>query len=203
VVCKEIISSPCQHVCPIETQAPVYIGLLAEGRFREAFAAIVGDNPLPSVCARVCHHPCESSCQAGRWGQPIAVRALKRAAVDYAVKAGLHPSPERREPDGPPVAIVGSGPAGLMAGYCLAKKGYRVTIFEALAVPGGALAVAIPEYRLPKEKLDLDIENIRRAGVVIRTNTRIGKDVPFNEILSNYRAVFIACGAQKSRPWNS
>ena len=199
VACKEIISSPCQHVCPIETQAPVYIGLLAEGRFREAFAAIVADNPLPSVCSRVCHHPCESSCQAGKWGQPIAVRAMKRAAVDYAVKAGLYPSPERHQPDGPPVAIVGSGPAGLMAGYCLAKKGYRVTIFEALPVPGGALAVAIPEYRLPRDKLHLDIENIQRAGVEIRTNTRIGKDVPFNELLSRYRAVFIACGAQKSR----
>ncbi len=186
-------------MCPIGTQAPVYIGLLADGRFREAFAAIVEDNPLPSVCSRVCHHPCESSCQAGRWGQPIAVRAMKRAAVDYAVKAGIYPSPERHQPDGPPVAIVGSGPAGLMAGYCLAKKGYRVTIFEALAVPGGALAVAIPEYRLPRDKLNLDIENIRRAGVEIRTNTRIGKDVHFNELLSEYRAVFVACGAQKSR----
>ncbi len=127
------------------------------------------------------------------------MRALKRAAVDYAVKAGLYPAPERRQPEGPPVAIVGSGPAGLMAGYCLAKKGYRVTIFEALAVPGGALAVAIPEYRLPRDKLALDIENIQRAGVEIRTNSRIGKDIPFNELLSNYRAVFIACGAQKSR----
>jgi len=199
VVCKEIISSPCQHVCPIETQAPVYIGLLADGRFREAFAAIVQDNPLPSVCARVCHHPCESSCQTGKWGRPIAVRALKRAAVDYAVKEGLYPLPQGPRPEGPPVAIVGSGPAGLMAGYGLAKKGYRVTIFEALAVPGGALAVAIPEYRLPRESLNLDIENIRRAGVEIRTNTRIGKDIPFRELLDNYRAVFIACGAHRSR----
>ena len=199
VVCKEIISSPCQHVCPIETQAPVYIALLAEGRFQEAFAAIVQDNPLPSVCARVCHHPCEASCQAGKWDRPIAVRALKRAAVDYAVKAGLYPASEQHQPEGPPVAIVGSGPAGLMAAYCLAKKGYRVTVLEALPVPGGALAVSIPEYRLPRDQLNLDIENIKRAGVEIRTNTRVGKDVPFNEILANYQAVFIACGAHKSR----
>jgi NADH-quinone oxidoreductase subunit F len=199
VVCKEIISSPCQHVCPIETQAPVYIALLAEGRFQEAFAAIVQDNPLPSVCARVCHHPCESSCQAGKWDRPIAVRALKRAAVDYAVKAGLYPAAEQHQPEGPPVAIVGSGPAGLMAGYCLAKKGYRVTVFEALPVPGGALAVAIPEYRLPRDQLQLDIENIKRAGVEIRTGTRVGKDIPFSEILADYQAVFIACGAHKSR----
>ncbi len=199
VVCKEIISSPCQHVCPIETEAPVYIALLAEGRFQEAFAAIVRDNPLPSVCARVCHHPCESSCQAGKWGQPIAVRALKRAAMDYAVKAGLYPAAEQHQPQGPPVAIVGSGPAGLMAGYCLAKQGYRVTVFEALPVAGGALALAIPEYRLPREQLNFDIENIRRAGVEIRTNTRIGKDIPFREILADYQAVFLASGAHKSR----
>jgi NADH-quinone oxidoreductase subunit F len=199
VACKEIISSPCQHVCPIETQAPVYIGLLAEGRMQEAFAAIVRDNPLPSVCARVCHHPCESSCQAGRWGRPIAVRALKRAAVDYGIKAGLYPAPEQARPEGPRVAVVGSGPAGLMAAYCLAKKDYRVTVFEALGLPGGALAVAIPEYRLPRDKLDLDIENIRRAGVEIRTNTRVGRDVAFRQLLADYQAVFVASGAHKSR----
>jgi len=199
VVCKEIISSPCQHVCPIGTQAPVYIGLLAEGRFLEAFAAIVQDNPLPSVCARVCHHPCESNCQAGRWGNPIAVRALKRAAMDHAVRAGIYPPPEQHRPDGPPVAILGSGPAGLMAAYCLARKGYRVTVFEALPVPGGALAVAIPEYRLPKDALARDIENIRRAGVEIRTGTRVGKDVAFSRLLADYQAVFIASGAHKSR----
>ena len=84
VVCKELISSACQHCCPIHTEAPVYIGLIAQRRFREAFEAIVADNPLPSVCARVCHHPCESKCQAGQWGSAIGVRSLKRFAVDYA-----------------------------------------------------------------------------------------------------------------------
>lgn len=199
VVCKEIISSPCQHVCPIETQAPVYIGLLADGRFQEAFAAIIQDNPLPSVCARVCHHPCESSCQAGRWGDPIAVRSLKRAATDHATQSGLYPGPQQPPSDGPPVAIIGSGPAGLMAAYGLARKGYRVTVFEALPVAGGALAVSIPEYRLPKDRLNLDIENIRRAGVEIRTNTRVGKDISFRDLLADYQAVFIATGAHKSR----
>jgi NADH-quinone oxidoreductase subunit F len=199
VVCKEIISSPCQHVCPIGTQAPVYIALLAQGRFQDAFATIVRDNPLPSVCARVCHHPCESNCQAGKWGSPVAVRALKRAAVDHAVEAGIYPSPEKHQPQGAPVAIVGSGPAGLMAGYLLAKKGYRPTVFEALEVPGGALAVSIPEYRLPRDRLRLDIENIRNAGVEIRTKTRIGKDIPFGDLLADYQAVFIATGAHKSR----
>ncbi len=199
VVCKEIISSPCQHTCPIDTEAPVYISLIAEGRFKEAFDTILKDNPLPSVCARVCHHPCEFKCQDGKWGDPIAIRTLKRFAADYALNTGIYPKPKEQETGGEKVAIIGSGPAGLMAGYQLANKGYDVTIFEALDVPGGALAVCIPEYRLPKDILKIDIENIENAGVKIETNTRIGEDIPFDELLSTYKAVFIATGAHKSR----
>ncbi len=198
VVCKEIISSPCQHTCPIDTQAQVYISLIAERRFEEAFDVILQDNPLPSVCGRICHHPCESKCQAGKWGNPIAIRALKRFATDYASEAGFYPRTRERATGGEKVAIVGSGPGGLMAGYQLASKGYDVTVFEALAVPGGALAVCIPEYRLPKAALNVDIENIKNAGVKIQTNTRIGVDIPFNDLLDNYKAVFIATGAHKS-----
>ena len=199
VVCKEIISSPCQHVCPMEMEAPVYTSLIAERRFKEAFDIIIKDNPLPAVCARVCHHPCESKCQAGKWGSPIAIRALKRFATDYALKAGIYHTTKEQRTGGEKVAIIGSGPAGLTAGYYLANKGYDVTIFEALDVPGGALAVCIPEYRLPKDILNIDIENIRNTGVKIKTNIRIGKDMPFDELLSNYKAVFIATGAHNSR----
>ncbi len=199
VVCKEIISSPCQHVCPMEMEAPVYTSLIAERRFKEAFDIIIKDNPLPAVCARVCHHPCESKCQAGKWGSPIAIRALKRFATDYALKAGIYHTTKEQRTGGEKVAIIGSGPAGLTAGYYLANKGYDVTIFEALDVPGGALAVCIPEYRLPKNILNIDIENIRNTGVKIKTNIRIGKDMPFDELLSNYKAVFIATGAHNSR----
>ncbi len=184
VVCKEIISSPCQHTCPIDTEAPVYISLIAEKRYKEAFEIILKDNPLPSVCARVCHHPCESKCQAGKWGSSIAIRALKRFAADNASQAGISPSGKANKPEGEKVAIVGSGPAGLMAGYRLALKDYDVTIFEALDIPGGALAVCIPEYRLPKDVLAADIENIKNTGVTIRTNIRIGKDIPFDELLN-------------------
>ncbi|MFC1509988.1 NADH-ubiquinone oxidoreductase-F iron-sulfur binding region domain-containing protein, partial [Candidatus Omnitrophota bacterium] len=189
VVCKEIISSPCQHVCPIDTEAQVYISLIAEKRYKEAFDIILKDNPLPSVCARVCHHPCESKCQAGKWGNSIAIRALKRFATDYATNAGLYPSGNGNKPDGEKVAIVGAGPSGLMAGYKLALMGYDVTVFDALEIPGGALAICIPEYRLPKETLALDIKNIKNAGVTIRTNTRIGKDIPFGSLLSDFKAV--------------
>ncbi len=202
VVCPELISSPCQSVCPIGTQAPVYISLIAQGKFLEAFDAIVKDNPLPSVCARVCHHPCESKCQAGQWGSSIAVRTLKRFAVDYAIRQGVYPGKTVRQPTGEKVAIVGSGPAGLMAGYRLAMLGYAPTIFEALDVPGGALVACIPEYRLPRDKLEADIRNIKNAGVAIRTNTKIGRDIAFDDLLSDYKAVFIATGAHSSRKLN-
>jgi len=202
VVCKELISSPCQHVCPIGTQAPVYIALIAQGRFKEAFDVILEDNPLPSVCARVCHHPCESKCQAGQWASPIAVRALKRFAVDWAIESGIYPpdGPAVKPPaDAQKVAIIGSGPAGLMAGWHLARRGYDVTLFEALDVPGGALAACIPEYRLPRDRLAADIENVGNAGVKIVTGMRVGTDISFEDLRRDYRAVFVATGAHKSR----
>ena len=199
VVCKELISSPCQHVCPIGTQAPVYIALIAQGRFEEAFDVILQDNPLPSVCARVCHHPCESKCQAGQWGSPIAVRALKRFAVDHALATGIYPRAKETKTGGDKVTIVGSGPAGLTAGYHLANRGYDVTIFEAMPIAGGALAACIPEYRLPRDRLNADIQNIGNVGVKIKTSTQVGKDVSFDQLRADYKAVFIATGAHKSR----
>jgi len=197
--CKEIISSPCQHTCPIGTEASVYISLIAEKRFKEAWDIIRKDNPLPSICARVCHHPCESKCEAGKWAEPIAVRALKRFVTDYALETGIYNSTKKPKTDKEKVAIIGSGPAGLTAGHHLAEKGYDVTIFEALDVPGGAPAVYIPEYRLPKDILNIDIANIKNAGIKIKTNTKIGEDIPFSDLLENYRAVFIATGAHKSK----
>ena len=198
VVCKEIISSPCQHVCPIGTEAAVYISLIARGRYEEAFKIIRKDNPLPSICARVCSHPCESKCQSGKFGDPIAIRALKRFAMDYARKNGLT-YPVKREPlKKEKVAIIGSGPGGLTAGYFLGVKGYTVTIFESLPVIGGGLAVYIPEYRLPREILEYDLENVRDAGVEFKTNTTVGKDISFSELRDTYDAIFIATGAHES-----
>ncbi|MHB1346346.1 MAG: NADH-quinone oxidoreductase subunit NuoF [Candidatus Humimicrobiaceae bacterium] len=202
VSCKEIISSPCQHVCPINTEAPVYISLIANGRFEEAFNSIFKDNPLPSVCARVCHHPCEYKCEAGKWGSPIAIRALKRAAADYALEAGSYAVKKERKADRGKVAIIGSGPSGLTAGYYLANMDYDVTIFDDQDVPGGALVSYIPEYRLPKDMLNLDIKNIKYAGVKIQTKTKIGTDITFARLLDDYKAVFIATGAGRSKKMN-
>lgn len=203
VVCKEIISSPCQHTCPIGQEASTYIALVSRGRYDEAFRVILKDNPMPSVVARVCHHPCESKCQAGKWAKPISIRAIKRFVTDYALAKGLYPGEKDIVKDDSrisgEVAIIGAGPAGLTAAYFLAKNGHDVTIFEASEVPGGALALCIPAYRLPRDILNHDIAFIKRAGVKIRTNTTIGKDIPFRKLLDNYRSVFIATGAHRSR----
>lgn len=200
LACKEIISSPCQYVCPIDQEASVYIALIAQGKFKEAFDIIKKDNPLPIVCGRVCHHPCEAVCRAGEAGEPIAIRALKRFVVDWAIEKGYQSQSESKKLEKKDkVAIVGAGPAGLAAGYCLSQNGYRATIFESLPVPGGMLAIGIPEHRLPKNILKFDIDNIIKSGVNIKTNKTLGKDFSINDIFKEgYKALFIAIGAHKS-----
>ena len=199
VVCKKIISSPCQHTCPIGQEPCVYIALIAKGEFEKALEIIRKDNPLPSVCARVCHHPCELKCRAGESGDPIAIRALKRFATDYGLTHRIGPKIKFQKTKEEKVAVIGSGPAGLTCGFYLAQKGYEATIFEALSVPGGMLAVGIPEHRLPKKILNADIEVIKNAGVTIKTNQALGKDFSLDDLFKKgYKAVFISTGAHKS-----
>ncbi|UCC38258.1 MAG: NADH-quinone oxidoreductase subunit NuoF [Candidatus Aminicenantes bacterium] len=200
LVCKEIVSSPCQYICPINQEASVYIALIAQGKFEEALNIIRKDNPLPSVCGRVCHHPCEKVCRAGEIGEPIAIRALKRFVIDWTIERD-YPSPnQKKKPKRKnKVAIIGAGPAGLTAGYYLNQKGYPITIFESLPVPGGMLAIGIPDHRLPKDVLNFDIENIKKSGVTIKTNTTLGKDFSIDDLFKEgYKAIFIATGAHKS-----
>ena len=116
MICKEIISSPCQYACPIDQEASVYIALVAQGRYREAYDIIRKDNPLPAVCGRVCHHPCEARCKAGEFGEPISIRALKRFVCDWARQSGYEPAISAAARNGRRVAIIGSGPAGLEPG---------------------------------------------------------------------------------------
>jgi len=200
VVCKEIVSSPCQHTCPIETEASTYIALIASGQYQEAYEIIRKDNPLPTVVSRVCHHPCEVNCRAADFDEPINIRALKRFVVDWARHNKIDYHPSKAKSSGLKVAIIGSGPAGLSAGYYLALKGHSVTIFEAEARPGGMLRIGIPEYRLPKDILDHDIENIKKVtGLEIITNTKVGKDITIEEIFKrDYKAIFVAVGAHDS-----
>ena len=169
------------------------------GKYKEAYEVIIRDNPLPSICGRVCHHPCEKVCRAGEAGEPISIRALKRFVMDWAAKEGLSPDVRPAVRTGAKVAIVGSGPAGLTAAYDLALKGFRPTIFEAHPVAGGMLGAAIPEHRLPKKILAGEIENIKRAGVEIKTNSRLGRDFTIDKLFEEgFKAVFIATGAWKS-----
>jgi NADH-quinone oxidoreductase subunit F len=199
MVCKEIVSSPCMYTCPIDQEASTYIALIAQRKFAEAFKVIMKDNPLPSVCGRVCHHPCEKVCRAGEMGDPISIRGLKRFVVDWAQKNGVRYVPEPVKQDRERIAIVGAGPAGLTAAYCLARKGFRPTVFEALPVPGGMLAVGIPGHRLPQEIMDAEIGRLKDAGVEIRTGLVLGKDFTIASLFRDgYRSVFCATGAGKS-----
>lgn len=198
VVCKEIISSACQHTCPINQDVPCYIGFIAQEKFDEAIKIIRKENPLPGICGRVCTHPCEDKCKAGEGsGQPIAIRALKRFAADYKIKNKISVEINTKAKNGKRVAIIGSGPAGLTCAYYLALEGYEIIIFESLPVPGGMMSVGIPGYRLPRDILHQDIENIKKIGVEIKTDTTVGKDISFENLRKEYDVIFIATGCHK------
>jgi NADH-quinone oxidoreductase subunit F len=201
-VCKAIISSPCQHTCPIDTKAPVYIAQIAHGDFDAAWKTISMDNPLPGICGRVCHHPCERKCRAGDGGDAISIRALKRFITDYAEQKGLKPAasnghPKRTER----IAIIGAGPAGLACGHRLAMRGFGVTIFNSLPIPGGMLVAGIPQYRLPRRVVEREVERIQAAGVEIQNNKKLGRDFTIDDLTKQgYKAMFLATGAYRSMP---
>lgn len=197
LVCRNIISSSCQHTCPLDQDVPTYIGLIAQNRLEEAIAVVRKENPLPLICGRVCTNPCELACKAGDGDEPISIRLLKRFLADYEYEHKLYIQEKPAEKTGKRVAIIGSGPGGLTCGYYLALEGHDVTIFESLPVAGGMLAVGIPEFRLPRKILKYEIEMIEKIGVDIRLNTTVGKDITLAELRQQYDAVFIAAGAHK------
>ncbi len=192
--CKGLVKAPCSHTCPAEIDVPRYVRFIQQGKFGEACAVIREKVPFPGVLGRVCFHPCESKCRRGELDEAIAIQALKRTAADrdtglWKQSAKIAPSTGKR------VAAVGSGPAGLTAAYYLAKLGHSVTIFEALPEPGGMMRFGIPEYRLPRPVLNAEIDEIRKVGVDIKTNTRI-KSVK-TLLDQGYNAVFLAVGAHR------
>jgi NADH-quinone oxidoreductase subunit F len=194
-VCQALFRAPCQHTCPVQLDIPGYVSLIKEGKFIEAFRLINQRLPFPSICGRVCHHPCEAKCRRGQVEEPIAIKDLKRFVADSAHSMGVEYLPAKAESKEDRVAIIGAGPAGLSAAHDLALDGYQATVFEALPVAGGMLAVAIPEYRLPKNILNMEIEAVRKLGVDIRLNTRI--DDLESLLKDGYKAVLIATGAHK------
>ncbi len=195
--------APCVETCPAHINIQGYVALVSKGRFKEAYDLIRETIPLPSVCGRVCFHPCETECNRREVDEPIAINNLKRFVSDYVHREGLLEPPAPLKPKGPKVAIVGSGPAGLTAAHDLIRMGYRPTVFEALSEPGGMLRVGIVSYRLPRDILDREIADLEKLGVEIRTGCRIGKDLSIEELFAKgYKSVFLSTGAHGARRLN-
>jgi NADH-quinone oxidoreductase subunit F len=199
-ICEALMVSPCQHTCPVGIDVPRYVAFIAAGRHAEAAEVIRERNPFPSVCGRICHHPCESRCRRGEIEEPVAIRALKRFAADWSFD---HPRPD---PEPFPlrwtekVAVVGGGPAGLTCAYHLRRLGYGATVLEALGVAGGMLRIGVPQFRLPADVVQRDIDYIVKRGVEIRTSCPISAGYTLEDLRrEGFKAVFIAAGAQRSQ----
>jgi heterodisulfide reductase subunit A len=189
--------APCVIACPAGINVQGYVQLISQGKYQEATRLIMERLPLPGVLGRVCPHPCESQCRRLDVDEAIAIRNLKRFAADHANLKELDPPKIEERPE--KVAVVGSGPSGLTVAYYLRLKGYQVTIFEALEVLGGMLRVGIPDYRLPPEVLDQEIDYIIRLGVKTRTGVRFGSDLTFKDLKEDgFSAVFLGIGAHDS-----
>ncbi len=202
-VCKELVGAPCQSACPLGTEAWRYVAYIARGDYDEAYRVIREANPFPSVCARVCNHPCEEKCRAGTGGgQAVSIRALKRFVTDRAEPSSYIPIRHlRANEESPKVAIVGAGPAGLTAAHYLSLQGYRVTVFDAERKAGGMMFSAIPAYRLPREIIEKEIEALIDENITVKYNCALGKDFTVDGLFSEgYKAVFLALGAHRSIP---
>ena len=199
-VCQDLVGAPCQSACPLGTEAWRYVAHIARGEYDEAYHAIREANPFPSVCSRVCNHPCEEHCRAGAMGgSPVAIRALKRFVTDRVDPRTYRAARSPRREDLPPVAVVGSGPAGLTAAHYLSLEGYRVTVFEQDPGPGGMLFSAIPGYRLPREIVQGEIDSLLDENITLCCNTALGRDVTLDGLFAEgFKAVFVALGAHRA-----
>ena len=188
--------APCAISCPAETDCQGYVGLIANGQFGAAIELIKDKIPLPASLGRVCPHPCEDNCRRKLIEEPISIQWLKRFAADWDLFEESEPfMPEIDEDTGKSVAIIGGGPLGLSAAYFLRRMGHEVTIFESMPKLGGMLRYGIPEYRLPKEVLDAEIDLISKMGVLMVTDTKVGEDIPFETIREDFDAVLVGIGA--------
>ncbi|NLP13706.1 MAG: NADPH-dependent glutamate synthase [Clostridium sp.] len=195
--CLDCKNKPCVGGCPVNVKIPEFIGLVAQGKFEEAYHKIKETNSLPAICGRVCPQEtqCEYYCVRGIKGEPVAIGRLERFVADWYMK-NVKASVEKPDKNRKKVAIIGSGPAGLTCAGDLAKMGYDVTVFEAFHVPGGVLMYGIPEFRLPKELVQKEIDTIKELGVEIKTNMVIGKVYSLEELKEEgYEAIFIGSGA--------
>jgi len=188
-------SAPCQRSCPAGIDIPGYIHQIAEGNFREALRVIKNTNPLPSICGRICVHPCEYECRRNLVDQAVAINPLKRFVTDQERLSGERVQISRAPDTGKRVAVVGGGAEGLTAGYFVNRLGHEATIYEGSSRMGGLLRYGLPQNRLPSDVLEWDINGIQDAGVVFRTGQRLGRDITVNSLLhEGYDAIIVALG---------
>ena len=191
-------TSPCEAACPAGHDIQRTLFLIQNNRFEEALKNVRAKHPFPGVCGRACFHPCETPCNRQYYDQEISIRALERAAFDLTDRSKVK-RPKGREKTGKKVAIIGSGPAGMTCAYFSALFGHDVTIFEALPVLGGMPRTGIPDHRLPKDVVDEEVGEVLKLGIETRTNLKIGKDIPFQDIRDQYDVCLIATGAWKEK----
>lgn len=203
----------CRWACPVHTDARGYVIAISEGRDLDAYRLARGPNPFASICGRVCGAPCEVDCRRSSIDEAVTIRAMKRFVTErYGVEAcdpaaTIQFSTARRDPDNPKagakIAVIGSGVAGLTAAHDLALLGYNVTVFERESVPGGMLTIGVPLYRLPRELVRMEIDAILSLGIVLRLNTRVGRDITIPQLRDEgFEAILIAAGLQKGRRLN-
>jgi NADH-quinone oxidoreductase subunit F len=198
-VCAALFHAPCENACPANVDVASYVSYMGDGRLMEAYFKHMENNPFPNVCARVCPAFCEKKCSRGKYDENLSIREVKRLFADWAIEQGMGFTPPKK-PKKERVAIVGAGPAGLACAFYLTRLGYMPVVFEALPVAGGMMKVGIPDYRLPKDKLEAEISVIERAGVEIRLNSPVGS---IEDLMKEgYQAVFIGTGAHQAMPLN-
>ena len=193
------LTAPCLDACPIHLDIPKYIELIKDAKFAESLTVIRERLPIAGIVGRVCFRPCEKHCRRANLDEPISIKALKRFVADHELAEQKAPEFEitSSETSGK-VAIVGAGPAGVTCAYHLARNGHQVTIYERLAEPGGMSAVGIPDYRLPRQILQGEVEHIQKMGVIINYGQAIGKELTLSQLENDSDAVFVAVGAQDS-----
>jgi len=196
VVCSALFKSPCQHTCPIGMDIPSYVALIRDDRLEDAYKVMLRTNPFPSACGRVCDHQCMSKCRRGLLDEPVSIKFLKRYITDNAPRPEIKPVGVTRTEK---IAVIGAGPAGLTCARDLALRGYSVKVFEELPTPGGMLSWGIPSYRLPREILNREIDDIRKLGVEIQCGVRVGRDISWDAVNKDFDVVFLAPGAHKSQ----
>ncbi len=187
---------PCVALCPAHVDIPGYIALVAEGRYQDAIRLIRKDNPFPTTCGFICEHPCELRCRRNMVDDAVNIRGLKRVAADFA---GEVDPPKCAPSTGKKVAVLGGGPGGLSAAYFLQLMGHQTTVYEMLPKLGGMLRYGIPNYRLPKERLEEDVNAILKTGVEVKYGNKIGKDITIQELRKEYDAVLITIGASTDK----